>query len=90
MKGPRPVDPSKPAFDAQKELDALIGHYHPNRGERFLRRYGRWLGRAFAAAALALATAGIIFFILDKHVGDAKKAPPPKRPVPVTIVPAKI
>ena len=82
--------PGKPQFDAQKELDALIGHYEPNRGERFLRRYGRWLGRAFAAAALAVAAAGVIFFILDKYVGEAKKAPAPKRPVPVTIVPAKI
>ena len=80
----------KPAFDVEKELDALIDHYEPNRGERFLRRYGRWLGRAFAAAALAVGAAGVIFFILDKHVSDARKAPAPKKPVPVQIVPARI
>ena len=77
----------KPQFDVEKELDAVVGRYEPHRGERFLRRYGRWLARAVAAAALAVAAAGLIFFTLDKHVGEARNAPAPKKPVPVRILP---
>ena len=79
----------KEPFDIDKELDAVVGRYDEHRGERFLRRYGRWLGRAFAASALAVATATLIFFILHKHVTDARNAPPPKKPVPVHILPAR-
>ena len=76
-------------FDPHKELDAVVGTYDAQPGERFLRRYGRWLARAIAAAVLALATAATIFFVLDKHVTDAKNAPAPKKPVNVQIVPAR-
>jgi hypothetical protein len=77
----------KPQVDFEKELDALIGHYGHAPGERFWRRYGRWLARAAAAAALAAAAAFLVFFTLDKHVTDAKNAPAPKRPVTVEILP---
>ena len=81
--------PANDPFDVQKELDAVIDHYDEGRGERFLRRYGRLLGRAVAFMTLATAAAGLIFFILDKHVTDARNAPPPKKPVSVQIVPSR-
>ena len=77
------------SFDVRKELDAVIESYDEGRGERFLRRYGRLLGRAVAFMTLAIAAAGLVFFILHKHVTDARKAPPPKKPVSVQIVPSR-
>lgn len=76
-------------FDVHKELDAVIGQYDESRGERWMRRYGRWLARAAAAAALAMAAAFLVFFTLDKHVTDARNAPAPQKPVKVQIVPAR-
>lgn len=78
-----------PNFDAQKELDRVVGRYGERPGERFWRRWGRWLGRAVAFAVLALAAVTVILLVLDKHVTDARKAPPPKRPVNVEILPAR-
>ena len=78
----------KEPFDIHRELDAVVGRYDDHPGERFLRRYGRWLGRAVAAAALAVAAAALVFFTLDQHVTDARNAPAPKTPVEVRILPA--
>ena len=81
--------PMNEQFDVQRELDAVIDRYDEGRGERFLRRYGRMLGRALAFATLAIAAAGLVFFVLDKHVTDARNAPAPKKPVSVQIVPSR-
>lgn len=76
--------------EVAKQLEAVVGEsYEPPRSWR--RTILEWI----AAAALAIATSALIIGILDKHVGEAKShaaaqgASPPKKPVPVTIVPAK-
>lgn len=79
----------EPKFDVNRELDRVVGPYEERPGERFWRRYGRWLGRAIAFAALAVAAAALVLGVLDKHVTDARKAPPPKKPVDVRILPAQ-
>jgi len=76
-------------FDAQRELDAVIGPYDPNAGERWTVRYGRWIARALVAVFLAVCVAGVIALILDRHMRQAETQPPPKRPVTVNILPAK-
>lgn len=78
-----------PNFDVQKELDRVVGRYEERQGERFWRRYGRWSARAMVFAALAVAAAAVILWVLDKHVTDGRKAPPPQRPVDVRILPAR-
>ena len=74
-------------FDPQRELDAVVGRYEPNAGERWLVRYGRWIARAVIALCLAGVAATVIALILDRHMRAAETAPAPKRPVTVTIVP---
>ena len=80
---------TKTAFDVQKELDEVVGRYEEGRGERALRRYGRWFARFVAAAVLASATAAAVMYVLHDHVMQAQKAPAPKKPVSVRIVPAQ-
>jgi hypothetical protein len=75
-------------FDAERELDEVIGRYQPNAGERRLVRYGKWLARALVALGLAVAAAAVIAFTLDRHMRNAETAPAPKRPVVVDILPA--
>lgn len=73
------VDP-----EVRKQLDAVVGEsYDPPR--RWRATALKWL----AAAALAVATSAAIVAILHTHVMQAQTSPPPKRPVPVTIVPAR-
>ena len=76
--------------EVQKQLEAVVGDsYQPPRSWR--NTLLKWLG----AAALAVGTSALIIGILDKHVGEAKShaasqgATAPKKPVSVTIVPAK-
>ena len=76
-------------FDAQRELDQVIGPYNPNAGVRWNVRFGRWMVRAVAALGLAVMAAAVIALILDRHMRKAETQPPPKRPVTVNILPAK-
>jgi hypothetical protein len=75
-----------PAFDVEKELDQVVGKFEDRRGSR-MQRVGRIAARVLLAAALALAAATIVFYTLDTHVQKAQKAPAPKKPVQVQIVP---
>jgi len=76
-------------FDAERELDAVVGRYEPHAGERWLVRYGRWIARAVVALCLAMAAATVIALVLDRHMRQAETQPAPKRPVTVNIIPAK-
>jgi len=76
-------------FDAERELDAIVGRYQPHAGERWLVRYGKWIARALIALCLAVIAASVIAVILDRHMRAAETAPAPKRPVTVNILPAK-
>lgn len=76
--------------EVKKQLDAVVGEaYQPPRSRRAT------LGKWALAAALAVGTSALIIGILDKHAGEAKShaaeqaAAAPKKPVPVTIVPAR-
>ena len=76
--------------EIHKQLDAVVGEsYAPARSWR--RTLLEWL----AAATLAIGTSALIIGILDNHVGEAKshaaaqEPSPAKKPVAVTIVPAK-
>lgn len=75
-------------FDPRKELDQVLGKYEDRRGNLF-KRFGGSAGRAIAVAALAIAAAAVVIYTLHFHVKQAQKAPPPKKPVPVNILPAK-
>ena len=75
-------------FDPAKELDQVVGRYEERRGG-LLKRFGGTVGRAVAIACLAIAAAAVVIYTLHFHVKQAQKAPPPKRPVPVNILPAK-
>ena len=89
---PSPPPPGKIGdqlpFDPQKELDAVLGNYKDRRGSLW-ERFGGSLGRALLVAALAITAAAVVIYTLHFHVKQAQKAPPPKRAVPVNIVPAK-
>lgn len=93
-------DPSRPfgrprgpgAFDPHKELDAVVGPYREHAGERLLVRALRIVGKGLAGAALAIAVATTVMYVLHKHVRDAQRAPVtplPGKPVPIEIIPAK-
>ena len=86
-KPPGKIGDSLP-FDPKKELDAVVGTYKDRRGSLW-QRFGGSLGRALLVAALAITAAAVVIYTLHFHVKQAQKAPPPKRPVPVNIVPAK-
>lgn len=74
-----PVDP-----EVKRRLDAVVGDsYAPPR------RWRASLGKWALAAVLAIGTSFAIVTILNTHVVDAQKAPGPKKPVAVTIVPAQ-
>ena len=75
-------------FDPKRELDAVLGTYKDRRGNLW-QRFGGSVGRALAVAALAIVAAVAVIYTLHFHVKQAQKAPPPKKPVPVNIVPAK-
>ncbi len=89
---PPPTPPGKIGdhlpFDPRRELDAVLGTYKDRRGSLW-QRFGGSAGRALAVAALAIATAAAVVYALHFHVKQAQKAPPPKKPVPVNILPAK-
>ena len=74
-------------FDVEKELDEVIGRFEDRRGSR-IQRAGRILGRALLGASLAIAAATVVIYTLHSHVRQAQQAPAPKKPIPVTIVPA--
>ena len=75
-------------FDPKKELDQVLGRYEDRRGSLF-RRFGGTMGKALLVAALAIVAAAVVIYTLHFHVKQAQKAPPPKKPVPVNILPAK-
>jgi hypothetical protein len=77
----------KPEFDVEKELDAVVGRYDERPRERWLRRYGRWIGRFIAFAALAVAAVAMILVMFDERLTATRGAPAPQKPVPVRIVP---
>ena len=77
----------KQKLDVEKELDAVVGRYDEHGGERWLRRYGRWIGRFAAFAALAVAAAVMILVMFDERLTATRGAPAPVKPVPVRIVP---
>lgn len=74
-----PIDP-----EVKKQLDAVVG-------ERYVppRRWKATVAKWAAAALLAIAAAAVVVWILDTHVSNAKSEAARKRPVPITIVPAK-
>lgn len=74
-------------FDAEKELDEVVGKFDDRRGTR-LQRAGRIVGRVLVGASLAIAAATVVVYTLHSHVRQAQQAPAPKKPVPVRIVPA--
>lgn len=74
-------------FDVEKELDQVIGKFEDRRGSR-MQRIGRIVGRALLGASLAIAAATVVIYTLHSHVEQAQKAPGPKKPVQVLIVPA--
>ena len=74
-------------FDAQRELDEVVGRYEPHAGERPLVRSGKWIARAVLALCFAVGVAATIAFTLDHHMRKAETAPPPPRPVTVNILP---
>lgn len=76
-------------FDAERELDAVVGAYDPEAGARWQVRFGRWVRRAVIALCLAVAAAAVIALVLDRHMRQAETQPPPKRPVTVDIIPAR-
>ena len=79
-------------FDAEKELDAVVGRYEPHAGEKFFVRYGRWIGRALIAAVFAVAAMTLVMHTLDKHAREAhEKADKAaaKRPVVVDLLPPR-
>ena len=89
---PTPPPPGKIGdnlpFDPKRELDAVLGNYKDRRGN-FWQRFGGSAGRAFVVAALAIVAAAVVVYTLHFHVKQAQKAPPPKKPVQVKIVPPK-
>lgn len=74
-------------FDVEKELDKVVGKFEDRRGSR-IQRAGRILGRVLLGASLAIAAATVVIYTLHSHVRQAQQAPAPKKPIPVTIVPA--
>jgi len=74
-------------FDVERELDEVVGKFEDRRGTR-LQRAGRILGRVLLGASLAIAAATVVIYTLHSHVRQAQQAPAPKKPVPITIVPA--
>ena len=77
----------KRPFDIDRELDEVVGKYRPAAGESFWQRAGRIVAKSLIGASLAIAAAAAVLYILDSHVKQAKNAPAPKKPVPVTILP---
>ena len=76
------MDPDEEAI--KRQLDAVVGdEYRPPRKPREL--VLKWIG----AAVLAVATAAIVMGTLHRYMTNAETAPGPKKPVTVTIVPAK-
>jgi hypothetical protein len=68
----------------KRQLDAVVGEeYRPPRSARDL--VAKWLG----AAVLAVAAAALVMGILHRYMSAAETAPAPKKPVSVTILPAK-
>jgi hypothetical protein len=76
-------------FDVEKELDAVVGPYEAAPRERMVVRAGRIALRVLIGACFAIATAAAVVYTLHTHVKQAQTAPPPKKPVSVTIIPAK-
>lgn len=66
----------------RKEVEKLVGESFEPR-----RRWPATLAKWLAAALLAVVASALIVAILHTHVRDAQKAPGPKKPVPVRIVP---
>lgn len=75
-------------FDPKRELDAVLGNYKDRRGNLW-QRFGGSVGRAVALACLAVAAMAAVIYTLHYYTTKAQKAPPPKRPVSVNILPAK-
>ena len=66
----------------KKQLDAVVGdEYRPPRRAREILL--KWVG----AAILAVATATLVMGTLHHNMTEAESAPPPKKPVTVTILP---
>jgi hypothetical protein len=83
----RPFD-SRP-FDPRRELDAVVGRYEPHPPAPLLVRAGRTVLRVLVGMCLAVAAAAGVIYTLHTQVKQAQTAPPPKKPVTVTIIPAK-
>jgi len=74
-----PIDP-----EVRKQLDAVVGErYAPPR--RWKATAAKWA----VAALLAIATSAVVISILDVHASKAQSEAARKRPVPITIIPAK-
>lgn len=77
----------KRQFDPKRELDRVIGPFEEP--GTFLVRAGRHARRFLVAATLAVCAAALVIYTLHTHVKQAQTAPAPKKPVPVSIIPAK-
>jgi hypothetical protein len=75
-------------FDPKKELDQVLGNYKDRRGSVF-QRFGGSLGKTLLVAVLAIFAMAAVVYTLHYYTKQAQKAPPPKRAVPVNILPAK-
>ena len=73
----------RPEDEVRKKLDDVVGDYRPPRNWRLTAL--KWLG----AAVLGVCASLLIVYILDNQITSAQKAPAPKRPVQVQIIPAK-
>jgi hypothetical protein len=68
----------------KKQLDAVVGdEYRPPRRPREM--LAKWIG----AALLAFATAALVMGILHRYMREAETAPVARKPVSVTILPAR-
>ena len=74
-------------FDVERELDQVVGKFEDRRGSR-IQRAGRIVGRVLLGGSLAIAAATVVIYTLHSHVRKAQQAPAPKKPIPITIVPA--
>jgi hypothetical protein len=75
--------------EIKRALDESVPEYDPRGGEPRRSYYTRRAARAVLALVLAVATAGLIVYILHHYKSLAQSAPPLKRAVPVYIIPAQ-
>jgi hypothetical protein len=79
----------RPTPEIKRALDESVPEYDPRGGEPRRSYYSRRAARALVALLLAIAMAALIVFILHHYKSLAQTAQPPKKAVPVYIIPAQ-